>query len=144
MEFFKELENNKINQLNIVHNVRLIGKNDLNPVYSKQNIRVQFSLTGNLKGIVNCYLCLDNEELSHTERNTLFPLFTESMNILLGKQISGEYMDHHEITRLSPPKINLNNAEFNSSFKKNILKYELEIDSLSYTVLIEYILDTLN
>lgn len=144
MEVLKPLELARIAEIKILQNVRLIHRHDLNPVYSKDNLRVQFQITGEIKGSVTCYLCIDGQELSHSERNYLFPLFVESMNILIGRQITlDEDLSHFKIN-LSSPKISMIAQEINTSLRSLTQKYELELEDTSYNVLTEYNLEALN
>lgn len=144
MEVLKPLELTRIDEIRILQNVRLIYRHDLNPIYSKDNLQVQFDVTGEIKGRITCFLCLDNKELSHAERNYLFPLFVESMNILVGKQISldEEFMNFK--IRLSPPRLSMVGKEVNTNFRSMTQKYELELESDSFQVLTEYSLEALN
>lgn len=144
MEVLKPLELARIAEIKILQNVRLIHRHDLNPVYSKDNLRVQFEITGEIKGSITCYLCIDGQELSHSERNYLFPLFVESMNILIGRQISlDEDLSNFKI-HLSSPKISMIAKEINTSLRSLTQKYELELEDTSYNVLTEYNLEALN
>lgn len=144
MEVSKPIEFARIDEIKILHNVRLIHRHDLNPVYSKDNLRVQFDLKGEIKGSITCYLCLDGEELTESERNYLFPLFVESMNILIGRQISlDDEFNHFRIT-MSPPKLSMIPKEINTSLRSMTQKYELELDEMSWKVLTEYHLEAMN
>ena len=144
MEVSKPIEFARIDEIKILHNVRLIHRHDLNPVYSKDNLRVQFDLKGEIKGSITCYLCLDGEELTESERNYLFPLFVESMNILIGRQISlDDEFNHFRIT-MSSPKLSMIPKEINTSLRSMTQKYELELDEMSWKVLTEYNLEAMN
>lgn len=144
MEVTKPLEIARIDEIKILQNVRLIHRHDLNPVYSKDNLRVQFEITGEIKGTITCYLCLDNMELSASEKNYLFPLFVESMNILIGRQITlDDELSHFRIT-LSSPKLSMIAKEINTSFRSMTQKYELELEEMSFKVLNEYNLEAMN
>lgn len=144
MEVSRPMEVARLEEIKILQDVRLIQKHDLNPVYSNNNIRVQFALTGELKGAVTCYLCLDGQELSVTERNYLYPLFVESMNILVGRQVSTDDQINKFRLKLSPPKLSMNSVEINTAYKKSMHKYSLELDSSLYCVLAEYDLEAIN
>lgn len=133
-----------VEEIKILSNVRLLGRHDLNPVTSTDNLRVQFEITGVRKGSVTCYLCLDGHELTDMERNYIYPLFTEAMNILIGSQISKDSAFRGSDLRLSPPKISLIPVTVETSRKSQIHKYELELTTISFTVLTEYNLETLN
>lgn len=133
-----------LSEVNILQNVRLMHRNDLNPIYSKDNLRVQFQIEGQIKGSITCYLCLDDKELSQGDKNYLFPLFVESMNILIGKQISMDNELNSYKVKLSPPKLSMISKEINTALRGSTQKYDLEIDDFSYDVLTEYSLESLN
>lgn len=144
MEVSRPLELARISEIKILQNVRLIHKHDLNPVYSKDNLRVQFELSGDIKGSITCYLCLDNQDLTPMDRNYIFPLFVEAMNILVGKQISmDDELSLFQI-KLSPPKLSMIPKELNTALRTVTQKYELELEAASYNVLTEYSLEALN
>lgn len=144
MEVFKQIELDQISEIKILQNVRVLYKTDLNPTYSKENLRVQFEVTGEVRGQINCYLCIDGQSLDHAERNYIFPLFAESMNILIGRQLSSDKKIKQSQIRISPPKISMNPQELNTSFKIMMQKYELTLDDRSLTILIEYNLEAIN
>jgi hypothetical protein len=144
MEISKPIELTRISEIQILQNVRLIHRHDLNPVYSKDNFRVQFDVSGEIKGSVTCYLCLDGLELEPSEKNYIFPLFVESMNILIGNQISlDDDLSHFKI-KVTPPKLSMISKEINSAARGMTQKYELELAHNSYQVLTEYSLEALN
>jgi hypothetical protein len=144
MEVSRVLELGIINEIKILSNVRVIHRHDLNPIYSKDNLQVQFNLAGELKGRITCYLCLDKQELNATDKNYLFPLFVESMNILVGRQLShDEELKNFNVT-LSAPKLSMNPKELNTSFKSSMQKYELELDGYNFSILNEYSLEAMN
>lgn len=144
MEVLKPIELTRIDELKILHNVRLIHKLDLNSIYSKDNLRVQFDISGEIRGGITCYLCIDNKELTQTDKNYLFPLFVESMNILVGKQISIDDELNRFRLNLSTPKLSMIPLEINTRIRTLTQKYELELESDSYVVLIEYNLQAMN
>ncbi len=144
MEVFKQIELDQISEIKILQNVRVLYRTDLNPVYSKENLRVQFEINGDVRGQINCYLCIDGQTLDHAERNYLFPLFAESMNILIGRQISSDKKIKKSQIRISPPKISMNAQELNTSLKTMMQKYELTLDDRSLVILIEYNLEAMN
>lgn len=144
MEVSRPLELARISEIKILQNVRLIHKHDLNPIYSKDNLRVQFELSGDIKGSITCYLCLDNQDLTPMDRNYIFPLFVESMNILVGKQISMDDELSLFKIKLSPPKLSMIPKELNTALRNVTQKYELELEAGSYNVLTEYSLEALN
>ena len=144
MEVTKPIELTRISEIKILQNVRLIHRHDLNPIYSKDNVKVQFEISGEIRGTITCYLCLDGHEITPAERNYIFPLFVESMNILLGRQISlDDELSQFQI-KLSSPKISMIAKEINTSLRSMTQKYDLELESLSFNVLTEYSLEALN
>lgn len=144
MDVSKPLELTRIEEIRILQNARLIHNNDLNPIRSDENIRVQFEVSGDIRGSITCYLCLDGLEFSSAERNFIYPLFTESMNILLGRQISIDPQFSSSVVKLSPPKINLNPCVVDTTSRRMTQKYELELDSHYYQILTEYSLTVMN
>jgi hypothetical protein len=144
MEVLRPIEFTRIDELKILQNVRLLHKHDLNPIYSKDNLIVQFEITGDIKGTINCYLCLDQLELTESDKNYLFPLFIESMNILTGRQITLDDEFSNFNIQMSPPKISMIPREINSSFRIRTQKYDLEMDDISYKVLVDYNLQAAN
>lgn len=144
MEVLKPIELNRIKELKILQNVRLLNKFDLNPIHSTENLMVQFDVTGEVRGCITCYLCLDDKELTTSDRNYLFPLFVESMNILIGKQISIDDLMGHIPLRLSAPKLSLSSREINTANRNLTQKYDFEIEESIYQILIEYSLQALN
>lgn len=144
MEVLKPIELARISEIKILQNVRLIHKLDLNPIYTKDNLRVQFDITGEIKGSITCFLCLDGHELSASDKNFIFPLFVESMNILIGRQISlDDELSGYKI-KLSSPKLSMISKEVNTSLRSLTQKYELELDESAFTVLTEYNLEAIN
>ena len=144
MEVLKPIELTRISELKILQNVRLIHRQDLNPIYSKDNLRVQFEITGEVKGAITCYLCLDNEDLEPVEKNYIFPLFVEAMNILVGRQVSLDDELNSYKLNLSTPKISMIPKEINTSHRILTQKYELELMDRSFTILTEYSLTAIN
>jgi hypothetical protein len=144
MEVTKPIELARISEIKILQNVRLVHKTDLNPIYSKDNLRVQFDISGEIKGGITCYLCLDGHELSDIDRNYVFPLFVEAMNILIGKQISlDDELSLFKI-KLSSPKLSMIAKEINTSYRSMTQKYDLELEAHSFIILTEYNLEVLN
>jgi hypothetical protein len=144
MEVTKPIEFTRIDELKILQNVRLLHKHDLNPIYSKDNLIVQFEISGEIKGTINCYLCLDDLELTQSDKNYLFPLFIESMNILAGRQITLDEEFSNFNIQLSTPKLSMISKEINSSLRTRTQKYDLEMDDISYKILIDYNLQAAN
>lgn len=134
-----------IEEIQILSDVRLVGSRDLNPMSFSDYIKVQFELKGETKGVVFCYLDLEDKELTVAEKNYLLPLFLETMNILLGQQISRKFTSTGSDLRLSPPKIVSSKMPFSTHDKRHpIQKYSLELRTISFEVAVEYNLDRLN
>jgi len=144
MEVYRALDVACISEIKILSDVRLINRHDLNSIYSKDNLHVQFNLTGELRGAITCYLCLDNHELTPTDKNYIFPLFVESMNILVGKQISQDKELKTFKVKLSPPKLFMIPKEVNTSLKSSMQHYELEIERQTFSILTEYSIKALS
>jgi hypothetical protein len=144
MEVTKAIELTRIDEIKILQNVRLIYRHDLNPLYSKDNLRVQFDLSGEVKGTITCYLCLDGKELDPSDKNYIYPLFVETMNILIGRQISLDEDFNRYKLRLSSPKLSMISKEINTSLRTMTQKYDLEMESMTYQILTEYSLEALN
>lgn len=144
MEILKPIEFSAISEVKILQHVRLVNRHDLNPIYSKENLRAQFNLTGEIQGTITCFLILDEHDLTTSERNVIFPLFIESMNILIGRQMSTDKQLSHYQIKLSSPKFSMNSQEINSAIKLSLQKYDMELEELSFTVLVEYSLKAVN
>ncbi len=144
MEVSRMVELARIQELKILHNVRLIHRHDLNPITSSDNLHVQFDVNGDVKGSITCHLCLDKKELTESDRNYIFPLFTESMNILVGRQISLDDEFRNMKIRLSPPKLSMIPKEITTNSRNLTQKYELDLESHNFDVLIEYSLEGIN
>lgn len=144
MEVSRALDITSINEIKILSNVRLINRRDLNPIYSKENLHTQFTLSGELKGGITCYLCLDGHELTPTDKNFIFPLFVESMNILVGKQISQDKELKTFNVKLSPPKLSMLSKEVNTALKSSMQHYDLELEGFSFSILTEYSIEALS
>lgn len=144
MEVSRPVELARIQEIKILNNVRLINRHDLNPVYSKDNLHVQFEITGEIKGRVTCHLCLDGHDMSHADRNFIFPLFVESMNILIGRQITLDKDLSQFDIHISPPKLSIISQEINTSLRLMTQKYDLELEDISHDVLVTYNLEAMN
>jgi hypothetical protein len=144
MEVSRLVELARIDELKILHNVRLMNKHDLNPITSNENLHVQFCVSGDVRGVITSHLCLDGQELSEGEKNYLFPLFTESMNILAGRQISLDEEFKNMRIHLSPPKLSMLSKVISTNTSNMIQKYELELEERSFDVLIEYSMEGIN
>lgn len=144
MEVTRMLELARIDELKILHNVRLIHRHDLNAMTSTENLHVQFTVAGDVRGQITCHLCLDGRELTEADRNYLFPLFTESMNILVGRQITMDDEFRNMKIKLSPPKLSMISRTISTATRNQTQKYELDLDSLCFGVLIEYSLEGVN
>lgn len=144
MDVSKTIELTRIGEISIMQNARLIHRTSLNHIHSTENLRAQFEISGDLKGTITCYLCLDKHELSAADKNYLYPLFIESMNILVGRQISLDEELSNFRVKLHPPKINLNPTEIHTNTRSQIQKYDLILDSMSFCILIAYGLEAIN
>ena len=130
-----------IKELKILSNVRLINRHDLNALNSQENLHVQFALSGEVQGSMTCYLCLDHHKLTQTDKNYIFPLFVESMNILVGKQLS---LNQQLKIRLSPPRLSMISQLINTSEKSGMQHYDLQHDGQTFSVLTESTIEILN
>jgi hypothetical protein len=144
MDVYRAFELEKISEIKILSNVRLITRNDLNPILSHDNLHVQFALSGDVRGAITCFLCLDKCELTNSDKNVIFPLFTEAMNILIGKQISQDTQFRSFKIKLSPPKISMIPREINTASKPNLQQYELELDNHNFSIITEYSIEALS
>ena len=144
MEVSRMIELSRIEELKILHDVRLINRHDLNPISSTDNLHVQFEVQGDVRGLITCHLCLDGKELTGADKNYLFPLFTESMNILVGRQISMDEEFRNMKIRISAPKLSMIPTTITTKSRQMTQKYELDLESQSFDVLIEYSLEGMN
>ena len=144
MEVLRALELKSISEIKILSNVRLIHRRDLNHVSSQDNLHVQFLLSGELKGGITCFLCLDKHELSAMDKNYIFPLFVEAMNILVGKQLSQDKELSRFRVKLSPPKLSMITKDVSSMNKSSIQHYLLELDGFTFSILTEYSIEALS
>lgn len=144
MEASRLIELTRIEEIKILQHVRLVHHHDLNSIYSKENFKTQFSVTGELRGTINCYLCFDGLDLSVNEKDHIFSLFIEAMNILIGQQISLDEELSLFHLKLMPPKLSKHPTEINTSHKRLMQKYSLELSLVNYLILIEYNLEALN
>ncbi len=140
----KQVDLTQIPEIKILNDVRLIHRHDLNQISSQENLRVQFEITGDVKGAITCYLCMDELELSQMEKNYIFPLFTESMNILIGRQISLDQQIAKLKVNLSAPKISMISVPVRTANKSVSHIYELELATMSFNVVVESSLEYLN
>jgi hypothetical protein len=137
MEVVKDLELVRMEEVKILNNVRLVHQQRPFQLSSQDNLQVVFELSGEVLGAITCFLKLDGVELTDSERNYLYPLFVESMNILIGGQLSRDPEFETLRIKLSPPKLIKLAAPIKAS-KKRFQGYSLELDSMSLDVLIEY------
>jgi len=144
MEVYRAIKIASIHEIKILSDVRLIGRRDLNSVHSKDNLHVQFSLSGELRGAITCFMCLDKHELSEKDKNVLFPLFVETMNILIGKQIGEDKELKAYKIKLSPPKLSMIPQEINTCHKSGIQHYELELEKYNFSILTVYSIEALS
>ena len=134
MEVYRAFELTSIDELKILSDVRLINRHDLNSIYSKDNLHVQFSLMGELRGTISCFMCLDKHELTPTDKNYIFPLFVEAMN----KELKSFKV------KLSPPKLSMIAQEINTLLKTSMQYYELELERHTFSILTEYSIEALS
>jgi hypothetical protein len=144
METLKSIELSRIEELKIVQDVRLIYKSDLNPVISKVNLSVIFEISGDVKGRVAAYLCLDGHDLGSAERNYIFPLFVEAMNILIGRQITLDKELMNSQVKLSSPKLSMISTDISTQQRNRTQKYKLDLDYISFPILVTYQLQAMN
>jgi hypothetical protein len=128
-----------INEIKILSDVRLVSRSNFTN-NSNNNLHVQFNLSGELRGTITCYLCLDKHELNPTEKNYIFPLFVEAMNILVGKQVSQDKKLKGLKVMLSPPKLSM----ISQNLKSEMQHYELELNSHTFSILTDYNLEALS
>ncbi len=138
MDVSHTLEVSKIAEIKILSDVRLISQSITRNISSKDNLHVQFLINGELQGNITCHLFLDKHELSPTDKNFIFPLFTEAMNILIGKQLSQDIKLKNLMTKLSPPKLSMISRDLISENRPGTQLYALELDGFTFKVLIEY------
>ena len=141
MDVSHALKLSSIKELKILSNVRLINRHDLNALNSQENLHVQFALSGEVQGSMTCYLCLDHHKLTQTDKNYIFPLFVESMNILVGKQLS---LNQQLKIRLSPPRLSMISQLINTSEKSGMQHYDLQLEGQTFSVLTESTIEILN
>lgn len=132
-----------INEIKILSDVRLISRSYYTNS-SINNLHVQFNLSGDLRGSITCYLCLDKHELNPTDKNYIFPLFVEAMNILVGKQVSQDKNLAGFKVMLSPPKLSMIPQDLKNSLEKKMQHYELELNSHTFSILTDYNLEALS
>jgi hypothetical protein len=136
MDLYKNIDWSEVEKLKISSTSRIIKKKDLSHFHSDENITVQFSLTGDVSGTIDCYLCLDNKDVSEGNRNYLYPLFTESMNILIGKLISTDKVFSNAHIKLSPPKCTIYSKMIDSRLVEKLMMYELVINDFEFNVIL--------
>jgi hypothetical protein len=132
-----------INEIKILSDVRLVSRSSFTS-NSINNLHVQFNLSGDVRGSITCYLCLDKHELNPTEKNYIFPLFVEAMNILVGKQVSQDKNLAGLKVMLSPPKLSMISQELKTTLKSQMQHYELELNSHTFSILTEYNIEALS
>ncbi len=144
MDVYKNLDWSEVEQLKISPSSRIIRKKDLNHLHTDENITVQFNISGEITGTIDCHLCLDNKDITEADRNYLYPHFSESMNILLGKLISTDSFLSTSELKLSPPKINLYSKMIDSRLVDKLMVYELMINDFEFDVILNLQLTALN
>lgn len=139
MEVSRAIEFTKIEEIKILSDVRLINHRMYKTISSIENLHVQFSISGELKGTITCHLCLDKHELAPSDKNYIFPLFAEAMNILIGKQISQDQnLKNFKALFLSPPKLSMIGQKIDTDIKSGLQLYDLELEGFTFNVIIEY------
>lgn len=133
-----------IDEISIFSEVRVIHQKDLNQVNSTENISVTFELSGQVKGKIFCYLVLDLMELNDSEKQLIYPLFMESMNILIGQQISTDTKLRKLNIHLSAPKPSIISQPVYSKLKNQTQLYEIQMNNMELDVLVNYSLEVLN
>ena len=136
MDVLKNIDWSEVEKLKISSASRIIQKKDLNHIQSTENITVQFDLNGDVRGQINCYLCLDNKEIAEGTKNYLYPLFTESMNILLGRLISTDKLLSQSKIDLSAPRCTLFSKKIDSRNIDQVMMYQLKINDYEFDVLL--------
>lgn len=135
---------NSIDSIDILSEIKLIHRQDLSHMNSNENISVRFELTGQVQGRITCYLILDLMEFSITEKQEIYPIFMEAMNILIGKQISTDNRLKKMNIHLSAPSPSILSEAVYTKLKNQTQKYELQLENYDLDVLINYSLEVLN
>lgn len=135
---------NAIEEISILSEIRLINQKDLNHTNSTENIKVSFELSGQVKGRITCYLVLDFLEMSESDKQLIYPVFVEAMNILVGQQISSDPLLKKLNISLSAPKPSLISENIYTKLKNQTQKYELQMEHYDLDVLINYSLEVIN
>ncbi|GEM_PF-1268593 len=144
MDVYKNLDWEAVEKLKISSGSKIVLKRDLNFLRSEENISVQFLLDGEVKGSVDCHLCLDNKDIDENSRNYLYPYFTESMNILLGRLISTDPMLSALKIKLSPPKCTIYSKTIDSRLMSELVVYSLVINDFDFDVVLNLNLTVIN
>lgn len=144
MDVYKNLDWSEVERLKISPTSRIVRKKDINPLHSDENITVQFQTSGDIVGTIDCHLCLDNKEITEADRNFLYPLFAESMNILIGKLISTDKLLMNSNIKLSPPKITIYSKMLDSRLVEKLMVYELMINDFEFDVIMNLNLTVMN
>lgn len=140
----KNLDWSEVEGLRISPHSKITHKKDLNHIRSTENIQVQFSLSGDVKGMIHCYLCLDDREMTEADKNYLYPLFTESMNILIGRLISTDKLFSVSNIQLSAPRFTLYSKMIDSRMVDQLIVYELKINDHEFNVILNLDLTAIN
>lgn len=136
MDIYKNLDWSEVERVKISPSSRITKKNDLNHIRSTENISVVFQLKGDIKGNIDCHLCLDNKDVTEADRNYLYPFFTESMNILIGRLLSTDKLLSSSQVKLSPPKCTLYSKIVDSRLVTKLMVYELTINDFEFDVVL--------
>lgn len=136
MDVYKNIDWSEVEKLKISSSSRIVMKKDINHFHSDENITVQFQLAGQVNGNIDCHLCLDNKDITEAERNYLYPLFAESMNILIGRLISTDKLLSQSTITLSPPRITIYSKMIDSRLVDKLTVYELKINDYEFNVIL--------
>jgi len=133
-----------IEEIAVLSEIKLIHQKDLNHTNSIDNISVRFNLSGQIKGQITCYLVLDFLDMTENDKQFIYPIFVEAMNILIGQQISRDPKLKKLSIDLSAPKPSLISENVYTKLKDQTQKYELQMEHYDLDVLINYSLEVLN
>jgi hypothetical protein len=128
---------NEIHSLKILSNVEiknLLRSNNFKKTTEDVIYCASFRVEGFFNGIISCYFFIDETKLELAELNYLIPLFIESMNILIGKELSIKAEKGSNNFKLYPPqlykKYEIENLVLN--------EYQLELDENTFSIGIDF------
>ncbi len=103
---------------------------------ANNELMISFPLAGELKGMVHCFIDTYKKALPESEMNYLKNLFSESMNILIGKMLTNiERSNDYHVILGSPIKdnnIKFGNYIQNKEFDVYNVGYKLIYNALEY------------